>query len=200
MTTFTRSGVLALVCIAACTPRLQDGRAASTDPSPLTGAEEAAWIRRGAETVAPFRSRLMAALQAGLAEGPDRAIDACRVEAQAIAAASGGPGVTVGRSSHRLRNPANAPRPWVQPLLDGFVASPATAAPRAVALPGGGVGYVEPIVLQPMCLTCHGATLAPAVQARIAALYPRDEATGFAPGDLRGVFWIEFAPGEVAAR
>jgi hypothetical protein len=150
--------------------------------------------------VQPFKQRLMAALQAGLAQGPDRAIDACRVEAPAIAAASGGPGVTVGRSSHRLRNPANAPRPWVQPLLDGFVASPATAAPRAVALPGGGVGYVEPIVLQPMCLTCHGATLAPAVQARIAALYPRDEATGFAPGDLRGVFWIEFAPGEVPAR
>lgn len=190
-------GWLAVLMLAAgCTA--SDRETAAPPPRTLSAADEAAWIGRGRDTVAPFRQRLMAALQAGLAEGPDSAIDACRVGAPAIAAASGGPGVTVGRSSHRLRNPANAPRPWVQPLLDGFVASPATAAPRALALPGGGVGYVEPIVLQPMCVTCHGATLAPAVQARIAALYPGDQATGFAPGDLRGVFWVEFEPTALA--
>lgn len=187
-----------LMLAAGCTATDRDTSAPSARA--LSAADEAVWIGRGRDTVAPFKSRLMAALQAGLAGGTDRAIDACRVEAPAIAAASGGPGVAVGRSSHRLRNPANAPRPWVQPLLDGFVAAPATAAPRAVALPGGGVGYVEPIVLQPLCVTCHGATLAPAVQARIAALYPADQATGFAPGDLRGLFWVEFAPGEVTAR
>lgn len=178
---------------------LQSGPARS-DAAPGTppATLEADWLARGGSVVAPFRQRLMAALQAGLAEGPDRAIDACRVEAPAIAAASGRPGVTVGRSSHRLRNSANAPRPWVRPLLDGFVASPATAAPRAVALPGGGAGYVEPIILQPMCVTCHGVTLAPALQARISGLYPGDEATGFAPGDLRGVFWVEFEPAALA--
>ncbi|MBL8226641.1 MAG: DUF3365 domain-containing protein [Chromatiales bacterium] len=185
-----------LMLAAGCTAT---GRGTSAPPPrALSAADEATWIARGRDTVAPFKSRLMAALQAGLAEGPDRAIDACRVEAPAIATASGGPGVTVGRSSHRLRNPANAPRPWVQPLLDGFITTPATAAPRAVALSGGGIGYVEPIVLQPMCVTCHGATLAPAVQARIAALYPADQATGFAPADLRGVFWVEFEPAALA--
>jgi hypothetical protein len=187
-----------LMAAGGCTASAGDSPGAQPAGAPIPPGDEAAWISRGGATLQPFKKRLMAALQAGLAEGPDRAIDACRIEAPAIAAASGGPGVTVGRSSHRLRNPANAPRPWLQPLLDGFVASPATAAPRALALPGGGVGYVEPILLQPMCVTCHGASLAPAVQARIAALYPGDQATGFAPGDLRGVFWVEFEPTALA--
>ena len=56
------------------------------------------------------------------------------------------------------------------------------------------VGYVEPIVTQPMCIACHGETLSPAVADAIGRLYPEDRATGFAAGDLRGVFWVEFTP------
>jgi hypothetical protein len=43
-----------------------------------------------------------------------------------------------------------------------------------------------------LCLVCHGETLAPEIAAQIAAQYPEDQATGFADGDLRGVFWVEF--------
>ena len=46
--------------------------------------------------------------------------------------------------------------------------------------------------MQPLCLTCHGTELDPAIAAQIAASYPADEATGFAAGDFRGVFWVEF--------
>jgi hypothetical protein len=98
----------------------------------------------------------------------------------------------VGRASHRLRNPANVPPEWVAPILDAYVASSADRAPRAVPLADGRWGYVEPILLQPPCLACHGETLAPDVASRIAALYPDDRATGFRVGDLRGVFWIEY--------
>jgi hypothetical protein len=197
--TMTASGwLLMLMITAGCTATVRDSGAPS--PGNLSTADEAAWIARGGATVQPFKARLQQALLAGLAAGPDQAVDACRVEAPAIAAASGGPGVTVGRSSHRLRNPANAPRPWVRPLLDEFVAAPDRAAPRAIALPGGGVGYVEPITTQPLCVTCHGNAIPPGVQARLAALYPGDEATGFTAGDFRGLFWIEFAPGIVVPR
>ena len=54
------------------------------------------------------------------------------------------------------------------------------------------MGYVEPIVMQPMCLTCHGESLAPEIAARISEVYPDDQATGFKVGDFRGVFWVEF--------
>lgn len=177
---------LGLPMLGACLLLLAAGcdRADSADPS--TG------IERGREILAPFKKQLQGALRAGLAQGPVEAISACRVEAPRIAAASSHDGVEVGRTSHRLRNPANAPRPWVAPLLEAFVAGEEGAEPRAVALPDGRVGYVEPIRLQGVCLTCHGARLAPPVAARIEALYPEDQAVGFAEGDLRGLFWAEF--------
>jgi hypothetical protein len=44
-------------------------------------------------------------------------------------------------------------------------------------------------VLQPLCATCHGEAVEPALLERIRALYPRDEAVGFRVGELRGMFW-----------
>ena len=103
-----------------------------------------------------------------------------------------GDGIRLGRSSHRLRNPANVAPAWVAPLLDDYVADSADRAPRVVALSAGRSGYVEPIGVQPLCLTCHGDAVPPEVTARIHELYPEDRAVGFDVGDLRGVFWVEF--------
>jgi hypothetical protein len=61
-----------------------------------------------------------------------------------------------------------------------------------VSLPNDRFGYAEPIFLKPLCLTCHGESLAPDVAARINELYPEDRALGFETGDFRGVFWIEY--------
>ena len=69
---------------------------------------------------------------------------------------------------------------------------PASRSPKAVELDGNRWGYVEPIIVQPLCLTCHGSELAPDIGAQITELYPDDRATGFEAGDLRGVFWVEF--------
>lgn len=157
----------------------------------LAGAQETA-RSRGAELLLPFKRELQAALRAGLAEGPVEAISACRVRAPEIADTLSRDGVRVGRSSQRLRNPANAPPPWVAPILDSYVADPAKRAPATVSLPDDRIGYVEPIRLQAACLACHGEVLAPDVAARIHELYPEDRAVGFRVGDLRGVFWIEF--------
>lgn len=154
------------------------------------GAEDAS-SKRARETLGPFKRALKQALTEGLRDGPVQAIDACHTQAPDIAQAHSTSGVRVGRASHRLRNPQNAAPDWVQPVLDAYVADDAHRAPRLVALGDGRVGYVEPIRIQPLCLTCHGETLAPAVRARIDALYPEDAATGFAPGDLRGVWWVE---------
>jgi hypothetical protein len=147
---------------------------------------------RGAELLAPFKRELKAALKAGLAKGPVEALSACNLRAPEIAASLSHDGVRIGRSSHRLRNPANAPSDWVRPLLDAYVADPSQRAPQEVALADGRNGYVEPIFVQPLCLTCHGEALAPDVAARIEALYPEDRAVGFREGDFRGVFWVEF--------
>jgi hypothetical protein len=148
-------------------------------------------LERGAAVLAPFKKELQAALRDGLARGPEAAVAACRSEAPRIAAAHSRDGVRVGRTSHRLRNPANAGPDWVRPLLAAYLADAGERAPRVVPLGEGRTGYVEPIVTQPLCLACHGSSLAPDVAERIAELYPDDRAVGFAAGELRGVFWAE---------
>jgi hypothetical protein len=151
---------------------------------------------RGAALLAPFKQELQQALRAGLAEGPVEAIGACRQRAPEISGALSHDGIVMGRSSHRLRNPRNAAPDWVQPVMDAYVADRAKRVPKSVPLPNDRLGYVEPILLQPLCLTCHGDALAPEVASRIDALYPEDRAVGFAEGDLRGVFWVEFPAAE----
>lgn len=145
----------------------------------------------GAQALAPFKRELQQALRDGLARGPVEAIAACQLRAPEIARSLSVEGVRMGRTSQRLRNPANVGPEWVLPILESYRASPSDRAPRTVALAGGRSGYVEPILVQPLCLACHGEALAPAVAARIEELYPEDEAVGYRAGDLRGVFWVE---------
>ncbi len=149
-------------------------------------------LARGADLLVPFKQDLQKALKSGLAEGPAVAIQVCRVKAPGIADALSVDGVRMGRSSHKLRNPDNTAPEWVSPIIQAYLDEPSKRNPRAVALPGERWGYVEPIMVQPLCLTCHGADLAPDVAGRIAELYPEDRATGFEAGELRGVFWVEF--------
>lgn len=147
---------------------------------------------RGAELLAPFKSDLKQALMSGMQEGPAAAIEVCSELAPGIAASLSVDGVQMGRSSHKLRNPGNAAPDWLVPLIDGYASGQDELLPRSVTLGDGRTGYAEPIIVQPVCLTCHGAEIDDAVAAQIAALYPADRATGFATGDFRGVFWVEF--------
>ncbi len=145
------------------------------------------------EALGPFKKKLMAALHAGLEKGPAEAVTACRQEAPEIASSLATTTLHMGRTSRRLRNPQNAPELWMAPLLDEFLAaSPGEIEHRVVATGPDSMGYVEPIYMAPLCLTCHGEAVAPGVRDRLHALYPQDEATGYAIGDFRGLFWVEF--------
>jgi hypothetical protein len=96
----------------------------------------------------------------------------------------------MGRTSRRLRNPANAPAAWMEPLLDRYSADAALTAGQAVRVDAHTIGYVEPIRVQPMCLVCHGDAIVPEIAERLDALYPDDDARGFREGDFRGLFWV----------
>lgn len=160
-------------------------------PQPPPGGE---WRERGAAVVGPFKQQLVKELTAALEQdGPEHAIAVCGVRAPELAREATTESIRIGRTSHRLRNPANEPREWVAPLLAEYVADPAQKEPRAVWLDSGDVGYVEPIFTAPLCLPCHGDALAPALEARIRERYPADRATGFQQGELRGLFWVELA-------
>ena len=160
--------------------------------TPLSGEASEQDLARGAELLRPFKQQLQGALREGLAQSPAQAIAACRTKAPEIAASLSEGEMRVGRASHRLRNPANAPPAWVEPLLEEYRNDASARAGRAVQLDQRRRGYVEPIFVQALCLTCHGESLSESVSSKISELYPDDRAVGYRVGDFRGVFWVEF--------
>ncbi len=148
---------------------------------------------RGAELLAPLKKNLKLALMAGMQKGPLNAISVCKDQAPAIADSLSVEGIQIGRTSHRLRNPANSAPEWVDPVLRAYLEEESDRAPRVVSLANNREGYVEPIMIKPLCLACHGETLAPDVAAQIETMYPEDEATGFKVDELRGVYWVEYS-------
>jgi hypothetical protein len=146
---------------------------------------------RAQASLAPFKEQLGDALMGALEEGqPAGAIHVCREQAPEIAARLSVEGVRMGRTSHKVRNPANAPEPWVEPLLAAYLEDPTNTEPRAVRLDDETYGYVEPISVMPFCLSCHGPSIEPELLEEIHSVYPEDQATGFKANELRGLFWV----------
>lgn len=139
-----------------------------------------------------LQKRLFAALDSG---GPERGIGVCSDSAQAWTARHAGEGTYVRRVSLKVRNPRNAPDDVERAELRRL-----DSLHHAGKLPGeivrrganGEVEYMRPIVVQARCLACHGDTsqMSPRVRALITARYPKDEATGYREGDLRGMLVV----------
>ena len=165
-----------IVILAACSKAVPE---AEVDPA-----------EQGAALLVPFKTKLKHELVTSMQAGLDEAIATCNTAAPGIAASLSVDGVVMGRSSHKLRNPANAAPDWVALWFERYLAG--QSQPVSVELDDGRHGYIEPIMTQPLCLTCHGQDLQPEVAEKLAQLYPEDQATGFAQGDFRGVFWVEF--------
>ena len=106
-------------------------------------------------------------------------------------------GVTVGRSSLRLRNQKNVGPQWVRDFLEkeGEKAEvDLKSITEIVTTDDGDVAhFLRRIEVQEGCLGCHGAkaSLDPAVVALLAEKYPQDAAVGYSAGELRGVVWAE---------
>jgi hypothetical protein len=142
-----------------------------------------------------LKEKLVSTMQA---EGPVAAFEVCAGNAQGLTASvSQETGVTVGRSSLKLRNPANAAPDWVQAWLDANAdqaGSEAVGFRRIDEVDGKRYARVlRPLPVAAPCLVCHGPKegLAPDVAAGLASKYPQDQATGYAVGDLRGALYAE---------
>ncbi len=159
------------------------------DPARLSPAQQAQ-AARATKARESLASRLLTRLQGALREGgPGAAIGVCRSEAPRIAAEVGREqGLSLGRTSHRLRNRSNAVPEWAERAV-----ATRREAPLVLAHADGRLAALHPIRVQAACLACHGApeALAPAAREALERDYPSDQATGFAEGDLRGWFWVE---------
>lgn len=155
-------------------------------------AQSAEIVDRFQETLG---QRLKQALTAG---GPVAAIAVCQREAPAIAARlSAETGARVGRTALRVRNPVNQPDAYARTVLERFdraIRAGAESPPESFeVMRDGQARYLQAIVTQPICLTCHGATVDPQVEQALTRHYPDDQARGYAAGDLRGA-WVVHWP------
>lgn len=159
------------------------------DQSAMTPAET-----RQLETASAARDALFNALMGRLVEaiqegGASAAITVCRDAAPEVAAKVGeDQGVTIGRTSFRLRNPKNRPPTWAKPFVDEQRAEPVVLRNDS----DGSLAALFPIPLKAECLQCHGprAEIQPDVLEALRKAYPRDNATGFQEGELRGWFHV----------
>jgi len=166
--------------------------ASAAEPEPVSQVDESRAV--AAEFMKTLKGELMQAMQAG---GPVNAIGVCNLRAPAIAAEMGArKGWQVGRTSLKLRSLANAPDEWERARLESFEQrkqageNPAQLEYYEVVEQNGVpvFRYMKAIPTAEPCLACHGAKIDPAVEAKLAELYPMDQARGYQAGDIRGAF------------
>lgn len=171
----------------------------AAEPAAAPTLDKAAALRVKA-AMKQLGTTLKGTLTATMSEsGPVAAMEVCSQHAGSLTdGVTNATGVTVGRSSLRLRNPDNVGPEWVSAWLTAQGERPAegvqpsvTAAVREDGVPV--VRGIGPIPVEAPCLVCHGPTdtRSPAIQAALAERYPSDAAGGYAIGDLRGAIWAE---------
>jgi hypothetical protein len=156
------------------------------------------------------QAQLTAQLQEAIAtNGPAGAIDFCKVNALPILKSlESKHAITLRRVSSQPRNPADAPNAQELPLLDAYAYNAENnilADPSIQKIENGEVLlYTKPIVMgNALCLSCHGdpkKDIAPETSTKLKQLYPQDLATGYALGDLRGMWALRLPKKEVVKR
>lgn len=174
---------------------------AGAGPVPSAAGEAGQDLVAARQIVKRFAGELKGELKTAVdKKGFQHAIGVCKDAAPGIATKlSAETGWRVGRTAIRLRNPANAPDPAELEVLQDFLKRAAAGETLAkmeqafedrAAEGGPAFRYMKAIPTGELCLTCHGSSIDPQLAARIRDSYPKDQATGFKLGELRGAFTL----------
>ena len=168
--------------------------------SPVQAGDYTTEVDASRATAKEFMQTLKQELQSGMQEGgPVNAISVCNLSAPAIANTySVSRGWDVGRTSLKVRNPANAPDAWERSVLESFEErktageDPAKMEYHEVVRQDGvkELRYMKAIPTAKLCLACHGENVDSITRTRLEKLYPEDQALGYKAGDIRGAFSI----------
>jgi len=158
------------------------------------------WVMESRQAASALGKNLMTTLQESNNQGgPVAAVGFCHLQAPAIADTVSNEYVArVGRTALRVRNQNNQADPWEQRMLEQMQqqleAGESASQVEVFAIHNqNGVRtgrWMRAIPMQPMCLICHGGSVAQEVASEIDDRYPEDQARGFQPGELRGAFTV----------
>jgi uncharacterized protein DUF3365 len=193
----SRIHCLVLVAALAATGAVAGSRARQEPLYPIAQAPEQfrPAIQQADLLIIALQNANLAELKRELARGgPAGAIKSCHLDVTGAAYQEARQrGVAVGRTSDRVRNPLNAPKPWAAPVVEKYAGQPAAGVDGFVVDLGNRIGVLRPIVHRSMCSACHGPEekFTPGVRAELEERYPVDRARNFKEGELRGWFWVE---------
>lgn len=160
------------------------------------------WKRKGKavamKAFATLSSNLMKAMKTG---GIPKAVPFCSAHAGTLTQhVAKGFKVKLARVSHKPRNPGNQASPSELKYIQRYAQQLKTGKalkPIIVRSKDKKVTFYAPITLaMPACLKCHGAPnkqIKKSHLALIRKLYPKDKATGFKLGEMRGMWKVVFS-------
>lgn len=159
----------------------------------------AVWKNKGdsliTQTFETLRNTLMRAVGE---KGFPGAVSFCNTKAMSLTNTYAAEGITIKRTSDKLRNSANRPDNMEQEILSAYLQMKKDKQELKPVLKKDAEGnhhYFKPILLQAMCLNCHGdkvSQIKPDTWESIQQKYPADSAFNYKEGDLRGVWHIAF--------
>lgn len=141
------------------------------------------------DKIQSFAAELKTTLVSAMAKGPQHAITVCKDQATQIAKKHSTNEVQIGRVSHKARNPNNTVRDWMQESVDLYLQKKISADYQHVEISKTKYGIIKPIKTGGVCLTCHGEQIPKNLQNKLTEHYPKDMATGFKNGEIRGFFY-----------
>lgn len=165
----------------------------------LSEEEQAKYTRTGQDIVQNVATVVTTAVTKSLNDGGvGRAAQYCSyIAIPMVDTLAANHGVKIRRTSDKIRNPKDAPTERELEVINQFAQDKAAGKelkPLVEAIDPQTVAYYQPILIQPLCLTCHGVlgeTMTEENYSFIKYLYPDDQAIGYALGDVRGIFSLQ---------
>ncbi|PCI32789.1 MAG: hypothetical protein COB60_08780 [Flavobacteriaceae bacterium] len=131
--------------------------------------------------------------------GPVQAIPFCNVKAIPLTdEIAKQEYVSIKRVSKRFRNEINKPSSIELGVIEDYkvaLENGEMLSPVLLSQPTGKPQFYAPILINSKCLVCHGTVgveVSKATDSLIKSLYPKDLATGYKVGDLRGIWSVQF--------
>ncbi len=159
------------------------------------------WMQKGDSLVSTTFDSLRNTLLRTIAEqGFPGAIQFCNTMALPLTAAYTNAETSIRRATDKYRNPANNADSMEQRLLTYFQQQRKEQKEMTAVVETDKQGrkhFFKPIIMQRMCLNCHGnkdENISTATWDAIRKLYPGDRAINYREGDLRGLWHIVFRP------
>lgn len=129
--------------------------------------------------------------------GPEEAVKFCNLNALNLTSSFASNGIAISRVTDQPRNPENMLSDFDRVQFNKYknLKEKGDSLTTLTLEANNEVHYYKPILIQTMCLTCHGRPekeMNKQLAAVIDSLYPSDKAKGYKEGDLRGMWHVVF--------